>query len=901
VQQITSEFVHNDINNNNQCGYLNLKFKHQWRPEQKRVLENIHLYLDDKRIHLVAAPGAGKTVIGLELFGRLQLKTLVLSPTRLIRNQWLQRLSDFLSKEHDTRWCSRDLTVPGQLTASTYQGLFSLDKMISENDGVEGQYQCISQWFIEHKIKLLILDEAHHLKAAWWRVLMKFVNTATDVIVISLTATPPYDASALEWSRYQQLCGPVDEQISIPELVRSQSLCPHQDYIWMVKTDKKNLTSLERYQQNQSKFIDSLHNQKELLYLLQSHDWLNPYLDLEVKDVLYHLDECFALLGLLSTHDCVIPQKLLAVLDIDLGDIPQISVFGWQALLQGFIDGDHYPQAEVIESFRETLITLLRNKHFLKKRRVSLDNSQRKLDAFNKTQERIKACCDIAVVEYKNRRNWLRLVILSDFIRDEKFKLALNGLEATTGAYPIFHYFIHHLPDELRLKTVLLTGRLIIIPKKLISAVADALPAAEVLQTQEYSEHQGFVRISNGSDKLSMALTDLHKKGDVLIIIGTRALLGEGWDAPHVNALIMATQTGAYVSSNQIRGRAIRIDNDDDLKTASIWHIVAVANNAVYNQYIFQDLDKRFKTFAGIHAHKLLIESGVQRLQLDQQMDPDRSIIAQSNEVMSKRLEDDIFNLQARWQNALQQAEEFKMQSGLQLNMTNAKSNNNLSRYIARIDDKLSHKMRIINYVSVASFAVTPVLLTVMHWQPFAAITAALAAIYSAVRHRHHLRAKISAEPRYYTQKFSLIVLATLKSLKLLQTSHPIQTENLNISEVKTGYYRISLLHYSNKDNEIFLDALNQLLEPIKMPRYLISITKAPDIKDLFPIPHVFAINKKRAGIFLKHWLEYLPEFKSSQLISTSSTRGRTLLLKTKAAMYAHKQTEELRIIDRWQ
>ena len=37
-------------------------------------------------------------------------------------------------------------------------------------------------------------------------------------------------------------------------------------------------------------------------------------------------------------------------------------------------------------------------------------------------------------------------------------------------------------------------------------------------------------------------------------MVGTQALLGEGWDAPFVNTLIMASSISSYVTSNQIRG-----------------------------------------------------------------------------------------------------------------------------------------------------------------------------------------------------------------------------------------------------------------------------------------------------------------------------------------------------------
>lgn len=51
------------------------------------------------------------------------------------------------------------------------------------------------------------------------------------MVLVALTATPPYDSDHLEWSRYQELCGPIDEEISVPELVKAGTLCVHQDDI----------------------------------------------------------------------------------------------------------------------------------------------------------------------------------------------------------------------------------------------------------------------------------------------------------------------------------------------------------------------------------------------------------------------------------------------------------------------------------------------------------------------------------------------------------------------------------------------------------------------------------------------------------------------------------------------
>jgi len=67
-------------------------FQNTWRSYQARVLEHLDSYLDDKRVHIVAAPGSGKTVLGLEIIRRIDQSTLVLAPTITIRDQWADRL-----------------------------------------------------------------------------------------------------------------------------------------------------------------------------------------------------------------------------------------------------------------------------------------------------------------------------------------------------------------------------------------------------------------------------------------------------------------------------------------------------------------------------------------------------------------------------------------------------------------------------------------------------------------------------------------------------------------------------------------------------------------------------------------------------------------------------------------
>ena len=71
-------------------------------------------------------------------------------------------------------------------------------------------------------------------------------------------------------------------------------------------------------------------------------------------------------------------------------------------------------------------------------------------------------------------------------------------------------------------------------------------------------------------------MTRLFERGDIQILIGTKSLLGEGWDSPCINSLILASFVGSYVLGNQMRGRAIRVNKEKPDKVSNIWHLVCL-------------------------------------------------------------------------------------------------------------------------------------------------------------------------------------------------------------------------------------------------------------------------------------------------------------------------------------
>jgi len=197
------------------------------RTNQSCLLSHLDAYLQNRRLHLVAAPGSGKTVLGLEVIKRVNQPTLVLAPTITIRDQWVDRLVDLFLPPRSGKptWVSTELRSPAFVTVATYQALHALcagepeeqaqpieaeengdsknhvfeplNNGTDANQGAQGHI-LLPEAFTEAKFRALVLDEAHHLRAEWWKTLTFVAEQLDNPTIVALTATPPYDVSPFE-------------------------------------------------------------------------------------------------------------------------------------------------------------------------------------------------------------------------------------------------------------------------------------------------------------------------------------------------------------------------------------------------------------------------------------------------------------------------------------------------------------------------------------------------------------------------------------------------------------------------------------------------------------------------------------------------------------------------------
>lgn len=112
---------------NHEMNFEGVYFKGTFRDYQQRVLDNSKKYLSDNKINIVAAPGSGKTILGLELIRRLNNPCIILSPTTTIRQQWGNRFEESFvyDKSRINEYVSYDLNEVTLINSITYQALYS--------------------------------------------------------------------------------------------------------------------------------------------------------------------------------------------------------------------------------------------------------------------------------------------------------------------------------------------------------------------------------------------------------------------------------------------------------------------------------------------------------------------------------------------------------------------------------------------------------------------------------------------------------------------------------------------------------------------------------------------------------------------------------------------------------
>jgi hypothetical protein len=92
-------------------------------------------------------------------------------------------------------------------------------------------------------------------------------------------------------------------------------------------------------------------------------------------------------------------------------------------------------------------------------------------------------------------------------------------------------------------------------------------------------------------------VTRYFTQGGTRCLVGTRGLLGEGWDAPCVTSLVDLTTVTTPTAVVQTRGRALRTDPADPTKVALVWTVVCVAEGHVAGANDWQRFTRKHRGY----------------------------------------------------------------------------------------------------------------------------------------------------------------------------------------------------------------------------------------------------------------------------------------------------------------
>lgn len=333
-------------------------------------------------------------------------------------------------------------------------------------------------------------------------------------------------------------------------------------------------------------------------------------------------------------------------------DVPAPSLF-W---LERFLDGLLFRQADSFPLDPARLKALRERLHrdgLIEGGRVRLRHTRSVFRLMTASLAKLESIIAIAKAETAALGADLRMVVLSDHIRAGELPSGPDAdyRPAKLGMVPIFEMLRRSAIDQDYLGV--LTGSLVLIPKRAmdsLQAVARELgidPGGfRTGQLPGCPDHMRIDCRSGSSAALVRVITAMFARGDLHILVGTQSLLGEGWDAPVLNSLILASNTASFMLSNQMRGRAIRVDPARPDKVANIWHLATIdpadreSWEALAETFDWgflrdggasavSDLDvvaRRFKAFEGIaNGASTLIEDGLARLGIDPALPADAS------------------------------------------------------------------------------------------------------------------------------------------------------------------------------------------------------------------------------------------------------------------------------------
>jgi Helicase conserved C-terminal domain len=438
-----------------------------------------------------------------------------------------------------------------------------------------------------------VLDECHHLLELWGRLLQAVIGQLHAPRVVGLTATPPHLMTVEQAVLHQGLFGGVDLEVSAPALVREGLLAPYQELAYLTRPSPAEADYIGgealRFAELRTGLLDPSFASVPFLGWLQARvverRGTGAPEGPQVSWTRFEKDEP-------ALADAAVRLHVAGLLDLPEGarvgeqHRHPPTAADWVALIGDYTHrcllASEDPRDErALGAIRRALPAV-----GYRLTRAGVRAGESPVDrVLARSESKARAAIEILATESAELGSRLRALLLCDFEDAAGMVPAdLAGvLRSGSGGARLVLETLLSDPQAAALGPVLLTGRHVACGKdtaeRLLAWLRAAAPGLELAVTA----WNGLAEITGPAGweprRYVPLVTRFHAEGGSRCLIGTRALLGEGWDAPGVNVVIDLTAATTPTSVVQARGRALRLDAGWPGKVADNWSVVCVAGD----------------------------------------------------------------------------------------------------------------------------------------------------------------------------------------------------------------------------------------------------------------------------------------------------------------------------------
>lgn len=591
------------------------------RVHQREALEALARAWDDAdhpRAWVVLPPGAGKTRVGLEaVAGELRAhpdtRAVVLAPNTAIQSQWIAEARTLGLDASD------DKSLVSPLTCLTYQSLAVFDSEAADDDDsmttvVDRLHPNGIALFdrIRAQARLvLVLDECHHLLEVWGRLLAELLDAVGRAHVLALTATPPESLAGEQRTLVDQLFGSIRYRVSVPAVVKEGHLAPFDELVWLTTptpTEEDWLTS------EALRFT-------ELTTLLTTpgfgsigfYEWLTtrfvePVPATTTWAALAEREPELCDAALRMHHAGLLALPVGARLREEHRHAP--SAEDWVRLLGDWLlhhvaESDDPADAEVLAVVRAALpsVGYQWTRRGVRRGRSPVDR------VLARSYAKPGAAAQIIAAEHVAIGDRTRVLVLCDHERAAAtVPVTLDGvLDAEAGSAIAALEALLADPSTALLHPMLVTA-------SVVAGSEETLHDLVAFVAGRDRDLASRLRVEPGAGPVATCtsgwasrtwvshVTAFFEAGRSQVLVGTRGLLGEGWNARGVSTLIDLTTATTLTAVVQTRGRALRTDPTWPDKVATNWTVVCVSEAHPKGDNDWSRLVRKHQGFHGIDA-----------------------------------------------------------------------------------------------------------------------------------------------------------------------------------------------------------------------------------------------------------------------------------------------------------